>query len=103
MSSQADSRYEAANRQIDSSNTYLWRFRLQRLEAEPLWDSILSSAGELDVSVGDVAARWLGTDPPCRTGHSRAPVRETLRSSDPLVPCLLKVPGVEPFYLDRPR
>jgi hypothetical protein len=52
MASTADPRYSAANQKIDPSNTYLWRFRLKRLEAEPLWDSILSSAGELDLSVG---------------------------------------------------
>jgi len=52
MASQADPRYLAANQKIDPANTYLWRFRLKRLEAEPLWDSILSSAGELDLAVG---------------------------------------------------
>ena len=33
-------------------NTYLWHFPLQRLEAEPIWDSILSAAEMLDTSVG---------------------------------------------------
>lgn len=41
-----------ANRKIDPSNTYLWSYRLQRLEAEPIWDSILSAAGNLDLSLG---------------------------------------------------
>ena len=36
----------------DPDNRYLWRFRLQRLEAEPVWDSILFDAGDLDLSVG---------------------------------------------------
>jgi hypothetical protein len=31
---------------------FLWRFRLQRLEAEPIWDSILSAAGNLDTTLG---------------------------------------------------
>ena len=31
---------------------YLWHFRLQRLEAEPVWDSILVAAGNLDLTVG---------------------------------------------------
>jgi hypothetical protein len=52
MSSRPDSRFEAANNRIDPSNTYLWRFRLRRLEAEALWDSLLSSAGQLDLSIG---------------------------------------------------
>ena len=42
----------AKDQQIDSSNRYLWHFRLQRLEAEPVWDSILYAAGDLDLSVG---------------------------------------------------
>ena len=37
---------------IDLEDTYLWHFRLQRLEAEPIWDSILSAAGNLDLTVG---------------------------------------------------
>jgi hypothetical protein len=42
----------AKNQQIDATDTYLWHFRLQRLEAEPIWDSILYDAGDLDLSVG---------------------------------------------------
>jgi hypothetical protein len=30
----------------------LWRYRVQRLEAEPVWDSILTAAGTLDSTVG---------------------------------------------------
>jgi len=41
-----------ANLELDPANTYLWHFRLKRLEAEPLWDSILSSAGNLDLTIG---------------------------------------------------
>jgi hypothetical protein len=42
----------ATNQKADPDNTFLWHFRLQRLEAEPVWDSIFSVAGELDLSVG---------------------------------------------------
>ena len=42
----------AANQKIDARNTYLWRFRLQRLDAEPIWDSVLYSSGDLDLSIG---------------------------------------------------
>jgi len=42
----------AANQKLDPGDTYLWHFRLQRLEAEPVWDSILSAAGNLDLTVG---------------------------------------------------
>jgi hypothetical protein len=52
MASEADSASVAANQKIDSSDTYLWHFRLARLEAEPIWDSILAAAGNLDTTVG---------------------------------------------------
>jgi hypothetical protein len=52
LASQADPALAAANSAADESNTYLWHFRLQRLEAEPIWDSILSASGDLDLSVG---------------------------------------------------
>lgn len=42
----------AANIKVDPEDSYLWRFRLQRLEAEPIWDSILAAAGDLDTSLG---------------------------------------------------
>jgi hypothetical protein len=42
----------AANIKADPDNVYLWHFRLQRLEAEPIWDSIWAAAGTLDTSVG---------------------------------------------------
>jgi hypothetical protein len=42
----------APNLKADAQNTYLWRYRVQRLEAEPVWDSILSAAGNLDLTVG---------------------------------------------------
>ncbi len=42
----------AANQKIDAPNTYLWRFRLQRLEAEPIWDAVLYSSNDLDLTVG---------------------------------------------------
>lgn len=41
-----------ANRSIDPENAHLWRFPLQRLDAEPIWDAIFASAGNLDLAVG---------------------------------------------------
>ncbi|MES2440211.1 MAG: DUF1549 and DUF1553 domain-containing protein [Verrucomicrobiota bacterium] len=41
-----------ASHKIDPENTYLWHFRLQRLEAEPIWDAIHAAAGSLDLQVG---------------------------------------------------
>lgn len=42
----------SANSKIDPDNTHLWHFRLRRLEAEPIWDSIHAAAGNLDLTVG---------------------------------------------------
>jgi hypothetical protein len=42
----------AANTKIDPGNAHLWSFRLRRLEAEPVWDSILAAANDLDLAVG---------------------------------------------------
>jgi hypothetical protein len=52
MASSVDAALAAANARIDSTDTHLWRFRLQRLEAEPIWDSILVAAGNLNLAVG---------------------------------------------------
>ena len=42
----------SANLKIDPANTALWHFRLQRLDAEAIWDAIYMAAGNLDVAVG---------------------------------------------------
>jgi hypothetical protein len=42
----------AANIKADPEDTFLWHYRVQRLEAEPVWDSILAAAGNLDLTVG---------------------------------------------------
>jgi Protein of unknown function (DUF1553)/Protein of unknown function (DUF1549) len=52
MASSGDSALISANSKIDPNNRYQWSFRLQRLQAEPVWDSILYAAGNLDLSVG---------------------------------------------------
>ncbi len=52
LASDADAAVTRANGKADSENAYLWRFRLQRLEAEPVWDSIFTVAGTLDPAVG---------------------------------------------------
>jgi hypothetical protein len=42
----------AVSQKNDPGNTALWHFRLQRLEAEPIWDSMHAAAGDLDLKVG---------------------------------------------------
>jgi hypothetical protein len=61
----------ADSQRIDPGDTALWHFRLQRLEAEPIWDAIHTAAGDLDLTVGgrsfDVRQ---GGDEPRRRGMS---------------------------------
>ncbi|HWY77475.1 MAG TPA: DUF1549 and DUF1553 domain-containing protein, partial [Verrucomicrobiae bacterium] len=52
LASVASSEIAAADAKTDPDDTYLWRFRLQRLDAEPIWDSIFAAAGSLDLAVG---------------------------------------------------
>jgi hypothetical protein len=52
MASAVDAAVATANLKIDPSDIYQWHFRLQRLEAEPIWDSIFSAAGDLELTVG---------------------------------------------------
>ena len=40
------------NLTVDPGQRYGWSFRLQRLAAEPIWDSILHAAGTLDTTLG---------------------------------------------------
>jgi Protein of unknown function (DUF1553)/Protein of unknown function (DUF1549) len=68
LASEADPDLVTSNTGIDPDNTYLWRFRLQRLEAEPIWDSILSAAGNLDLSVGGPSFDIGPEDTPRRAG-----------------------------------
>jgi hypothetical protein len=52
LASNGDPATLGANLKADPQDTYLWHYRVQRLEAEPVWDSILSAAGNLDLTVG---------------------------------------------------
>ena len=52
LASEADPVRMSASIKADPEDTWLWRYRVQRLEAEPVWDSILSAAGNLDLTVG---------------------------------------------------
>jgi hypothetical protein len=66
----------AANQKADPTNRYLWHFPLRRLEAEPLWDSILTATGKLDLSVG-------GPSFDIRPAQSRRGSRGSLRIGGP--------------------
>lgn len=60
------------NHKIDPDGTYLWHFRLQRLEAEPIWDSIHAAAGNLDLQVGGRSFDPNGGGPGRRGGDDAA-------------------------------
>ena len=61
LASAGDQEQMKKNLAADPLKTFLWSFRLQRLEAEPIWDSILATAGNLDTTLGgpsfDIEAR----------------------------------------------
>ena len=61
------------NLSIDPENSYLWHFPLRRLEAEPIWDSILACAGDLDLSLGgpsyDLGGRSQDSGPKRRAAY----------------------------------
>src|SRR5438270_76238 len=63
MSSEADAATALSNVKADPDDTFLWHYRLQRLEAEPIWDSILSAAGDLNMKVGGPSFTPGGTGP----------------------------------------
>ena len=52
LASEAAPGLTTADTAADPANVHLWHFPLRRLEAEPIWDSILLAAGDLDLSVG---------------------------------------------------
>jgi hypothetical protein len=67
----------AVNQKVDPANRYLWHFPLRRLEAEPLWDSIFTAAGKLDLSVGG-ASFDIGPAP--RKGRNQGSARTAASS-----------------------
>lgn len=52
LSSDENGQVASADMKTDPEDADLWHFRLQRLEAEPIWDSVFSDAGNLDLTVG---------------------------------------------------
>ncbi len=52
LSSKPEPAQLTKNRDVDARNTYLWHFRLQRLEAEPIWDTVHYASDDLNLTVG---------------------------------------------------
>ncbi len=76
LASDADPALAAANSKIDPADAYLWRFRLRRLEAEPVWDAIHTAAGTLDLAVGGPSFD-IGAPAGRRGGLRGAPLADT--------------------------
>jgi hypothetical protein len=72
LASSGDPALISANSKIDPANSHLWSFRLRRVEAEPVWDSILHAAGDLDVSVGGPSFDIEANNARSRPGERRA-------------------------------
>jgi len=108
----------AASREIDPNNVSLWHFRLQRLEAEPIWDSIHAAAGNLDLKVGGRSFNPSDDDRMQRRGvcitRGFSPSRdvtqgflETFDVDDGRVPCPMRTQTVTApqalFLMNSPR
>jgi hypothetical protein len=76
MSSEADPATVTSNVKADPEDTFLWHYRLQRLDAEPVWDSILAAAGDLNLKVGGPSFS------PGGTGRGRGAARNSV-AADP--------------------
>lgn len=75
LASEAEGEMAEANMKIDPADTNLWRFRLQRLDAEPIWDSILTAAEDIDLSIGGPSFDVADSRPAAPKGkRRRAPV-----------------------------
>jgi hypothetical protein len=77
--SEVDASIAAANLQADPTNSLLWHFPLQRLEAEPIWDSIFTAAGALDTSVGGPSFDLGGGQRRGRDSRNNEPTAQTFR------------------------
>ena len=69
--SSLDPALQKLNSKIDPANDFLWSFRLKRLEAEPIWDSILAAAGTLDLTLGGASFDITAPEGPRPGGGAR--------------------------------
>ncbi len=69
----------AADPQADPDDTMLWHFRLRRLEAETVWDSIQAAAGQLDLRVGGPSFDLPRPDAKPRRGDAAAPAKDAAK------------------------
>ena len=81
LASFGDKELMKRNLVADPLSRYLWSFRLQRLEAEPIWDSIFTAAGTLDTSLGGPSFDIEGRAPRGRGGPVTAEAKANRRAA----------------------
>ena len=72
MSSSPEPLLVTKNIAVDPANDLLWQFRMLRLEAEPIWDSMFSAAQSLDLKVGGTSFPLAEENGARRRGAGRA-------------------------------
>jgi hypothetical protein len=103
----------AAGLTADPANRLLWRFPVQRLDAESIRDAMLAIGGALDDAVGGPPVMLQGLDGHGATGEVEpceppGPQRRTLyvqrrRNSLPTFLQVFDLPGITATCADRPR
>ncbi len=81
LASSGDKDLMKKNLEADPSGRFLWSFRLQRLEAEPIWDSILTAADNLDTSLGGPSFDIESRAPRVRGGPATPPGKMNRRGA----------------------
>ena len=80
MSSSPEPLLVTKNIAVDPANDLLWQFRMLRLEAEPIWDSMFSAAQSLDLKVGGTSFPLAEENGARRRGAGRAANLDTKAS-----------------------
>ena len=90
LASSGDKEVIRKNLVADPANKYLWSFRLQRLEAEPIWDSILTAANHLDTTLGGPSFDLEDPAPERKTNRRGAYLVRGFSTSRDIVPNFLQ-------------
>ncbi|MCA9171610.1 MAG: DUF1553 domain-containing protein, partial [Planctomycetales bacterium] len=91
------------NLQRDPTNETLWRFPLQRLDAETVWDTLHAAAGDLDLAIGGPSFQPNDSDDFRATPKRRgAYLLRGFQSSREVTPEFLRVFDVEDGRLPCP-
>ena len=87
---------QVGNVAIDPNNKLFWKFPIQRLAAEPIWDAIHAAADDLDLAVGGESFQPSKRDSFLAKPKRRAAyMRRGFRVGDEIMPEFLRVFDVE--------